>query len=402
MILLRSRFFPSRRCRLAGQSLVFGIVWCWTLWSPRSSFFFCQADERDFNLLIEAMENDVLALARAVEDQYTVRCQPEFGVLRDCNETNYHELLSLMPGTECQVDSGGLLELSECGGNRSLCGALWDYTHSSVRVPFGLVGDRTLYHPKDPAAVEMICFSSFMDQYLPARRSKAGGSPSWVQALFGSVTGAFRIYPGRTSPPYKPDSPGYDPRRRPWYVAASSGPKNVIVIIDANSVKDDNIEIQEQMKDFANLTIASLTSADGVAVVFVTPPTSNLTATMGKDITNDNNFLTYGENDKKKLINEINGLWRSTTTTTKTTYDAFQKAFTILDKDGDKCSSTAILFLTAGGGSNATTNDTDDPTQKRYALLLLLNSYGVRARPAGGGQRNNAYMHRSYLRFCLG
>jgi hypothetical protein len=374
MMLLRRQFFPSRR-RLAGP-LVVGVVCCWTLWSPRSSFFFCRADEADFNLLIKTMENDVRALARAVEDQYTVRCQPEFGVLRDCNETNYHELLSLMPGTECQVDSGGLLELSECGGNRS-CGALWDYTHSSVRVPFGLVSDRTLYHPKDPAAVEMICFSSFMDQYLSARRSRR--LTYWAQALFGSVTGAFRIYPGRTSPTYKDDSPGYDPRRRPWYVAASSGPKNVIVIIDANSVKDDNIEIQEQMKAFANSTIASLTSADGVAVVFVTPPTSNLTATMGKYILNVNNDLYKGVDEKKNLTNEINRLWRSTTTKNKTTKEAFVQAFDMLDNEDKKnvgCPSTAILFLTAGGGSNnATTNESDDPTQKRYALFTSVPQF---------------------------
>jgi hypothetical protein len=122
------------------------------------------------------------------------------------------------------------------------------------------------------------------------------------------------------------------------------------------------------MKAFANSTIDSLTLADGVAVVVVTPPSSN-TATVGKYITNDNNFLYSSVNEKKNLTNEINGLWRSTTTTPKTTKDAFVKAFDVLDNDGDDCTSTAILFLTAGGGYNAKTNETDDPTQNRYALF---------------------------------
>jgi hypothetical protein len=214
----------------------------------------------------------------------------------------------------------------------------------------------------------MICFSSFMDQYLSARRSDASRSQYWSQAYFGSVTGAFRIYPGRTGPF---SSTAYDPTRRPWYVAASSGPKNVVLIIDASSVNDDDRIIQQQMKVFANRTIDSLTLGDGIAVVVVTPPSSN-TTTMGKYITNANDFLYNGVNEKKNLTKEIDGLWRSTSTETKTINDAFLKAFAILDKAGDGCTSTAMLFLTAGGGHHATTNDTDDPTQKRYALLLFL------------------------------
>lgn len=32
----------------------------------------------------------------------------------------------------------------------------------------------------------------------------------------------------------------YDPRVRPWYVAASSGPKDVVVIVDISGSMDDN------------------------------------------------------------------------------------------------------------------------------------------------------------------
>jgi hypothetical protein len=48
--------------------------------------------------------------------------------------------------------------------------------------------------------------------------------------FFGSHDGMFRIYPGRQA-----EHCGvFDPRVRPWYIAASSGPKNIILILDVS------------------------------------------------------------------------------------------------------------------------------------------------------------------------
>ena len=53
---------------------------------------------------------------------------------------------------------------------------------------------------------------------------------------FGSASGVFRIYP--SSPEI---CSNYDPRERPWYIAASSGPKNVLLILDiSGSMRNDN------------------------------------------------------------------------------------------------------------------------------------------------------------------
>lgn len=54
---------------------------------------------------------------------------------------------------------------------------------------------------------------------------------------FGSVAGLARLYPGRE---WDTNFAGfyndYDPRVRPWYIAATSGPKDVVIILDCRSV----------------------------------------------------------------------------------------------------------------------------------------------------------------------
>ena len=60
---------------------------------------------------------------------------------------------------------------------------------------------------------------------------------------FGSTTGIVRIYPGREwSTNFAGFYNDYDPRVRPWYIAATSGPKDVIIILDCRFV---NKECQE-------------------------------------------------------------------------------------------------------------------------------------------------------------
>jgi Mg-chelatase subunit ChlD len=54
---------------------------------------------------------------------------------------------------------------------------------------------------------------------------------------FGAHNGVFRMYPARHSSSCR----SYDNRKRPWYVAASSGPKDIIIILDiSGSMKNGN------------------------------------------------------------------------------------------------------------------------------------------------------------------
>lgn len=77
-----------------------------------------------------------------------------------------------------------------------------------------------------------VCTSAMMEpdfQNLNDGRNKQYG-----KAFIGTTLGSFRSYP--TSAQYNNDGEceDYDPRFRPWYVTATSGGKNVILVIDVS------------------------------------------------------------------------------------------------------------------------------------------------------------------------
>ena len=54
-------------------------------------------------------------------------------------------------------------------------------------------------------------------------------------AYFGSETGMYRIFPGHEwDVNFAGFRPEFDPRVRPWYLSATSGPKNVAIFLDCS------------------------------------------------------------------------------------------------------------------------------------------------------------------------
>lgn len=52
---------------------------------------------------------------------------------------------------------------------------------------------------------------------------------------FGSATGVYRTFPGHYWPSNFIGFPeDYDPRVRPWYIAAASGAKDVVLVLDGS------------------------------------------------------------------------------------------------------------------------------------------------------------------------
>jgi len=85
--------------------------------------------------------------------------------------------------------------------------------------------------------------------------------------FFGSESGFIRVYPGR---PWQRNVIGmredYDARLRPWYVGATSGPKDVVIILDMSRSMGD-FRGRRYVKDSGSTPAICITSK----LFFATP-----------------------------------------------------------------------------------------------------------------------------------
>lgn len=97
-------------------------------------------------------------------------------------------------------------------------------------------------------------------------KENAGNDEFLRWQYFGSTAGIVRIYPGREwSTNFAGFYNDYDPRVRPWYIAATSGPKDVVIVLDCSlSMKGEKFSIA---KGVAKTVINTLTKQDYVNVV---------------------------------------------------------------------------------------------------------------------------------------
>lgn len=73
---------------------------------------------------------------------------------------------------------------------------------------------------------QFVCTSALLEDSFQALDN--GRDKRYGRAYMGTALGSFRSYPATGG------CDSYDPRFRPWYVAATAGAKNVILIIDVS------------------------------------------------------------------------------------------------------------------------------------------------------------------------
>ena len=195
-------------------------------------------------------------------------------------------------------------------------------------------------NPTDPQLIESICFTRTLDEWFvqkheehAAKYKNLGVEPRAM--YFGSRHGSFRIFPARQSE----RCGAYDPTIRPWYVAGSSGPKTVVLILDISGSMQFGGKMT-LLKDAAKRIVSTLSGSDRVLIV----PFSG----SANPITDPRGFMFRTTDDNKELLaHKIDQLEYGGKTNF---YDAFLQAFEVLEmsrqqEETANCN-TAVLFFT--------------------------------------------------------
>uniref|UniRef100_A0A6B2L1C9 VWFA domain-containing protein n=1 Tax=Arcella intermedia TaxID=1963864 RepID=A0A6B2L1C9_9EUKA len=211
-------------------------------------------------------------------------------------------------------------------GTPSFCsvpGRMADFNASSVRVPSVGVPDNLVKTVQ--------CWSSGIDPYF----AQYSGITLW--RYLGTPQGFFRSYPGSD----RVSCTDYDPRTRPWYIAASSGPKDVVLILDTSGSMS-NFNRISLAKAAATKVLNTLTINDYIGVVQFSNGASIISSPSGLLLpaTLSNLLSVQAAVDNIAIGGETN-------------YEkAFQMAFQMIrnSKTQEKSTGceTLILFLTDG------------------------------------------------------
>lgn len=329
--------------------------------------------EQEVKTILERMSSDVLAFRDEIEAAYSQRCSTD--MLSRCSRGNYNDCSSTFPNQMCMDPSE--LVMQQCGNGQS-CNALLDKTITTVAFPAALATGEG-GNPTDHEIIETACYTLQAEEYMlekyqddTAFWTQWDASPSW--SYFGAHNGMFRQIPATQAQ----QCGRYDPRRRPWYVAASSGPKDVLLVIDTSGSMDEYGRMSLAI-EAAITVVEMLTVADRVAIV----PFSNSARIIGGD---GATLIRATNENKQKIVNAIKGLSASGATNF---YDAFTKAFDALDTTIRQESTTgcniAVLFLTDGqitegpGSSEVVSlvNERIQNLSNRYGRKAVVFSYSL-------------------------
>ena len=220
--------------------------------------------------------------------------------------------------------------------------ALWDKGVSKVSLP-AAVANGPSDNPTDDEVIESACYTRLAEPYMVEKYKsdeeywdRYDVQPSWT--YFGAHNGLFRMIPAT----HIEQCGSYDPRKRPWFVAASSGPKDVVVVLDVSGSMEDYGRM-DTAKKAAITVVETLTVADRVAVVVF----SDEATLVG---TSETKLLRATKENKDNLIRAIGRLTPNGSTNF---YDAFDTAFDVLtntiQKESTSGCNIAVLFMTDGG-----------------------------------------------------
>lgn len=196
-----------------------------------------RADLLDLDAMLEKIEGDTRKFVSHFETLLTIENKCSNETKNACITGNYDDCTSEYPEASCP---GNEYSIPICGdGKDGGCGALFDFTASTVRLAPTI---DTLDESGNPISLkiqETMCTTLQADTFM--KRETVTNSDFWSEYSvsspfyhYGADDGVFRIYPGNPKSCPNDGVSDYDPRLRPWYVAASSGPKDLVLLIDTS------------------------------------------------------------------------------------------------------------------------------------------------------------------------
>ncbi|XP_074648904.1 uncharacterized protein LOC141904238 [Tubulanus polymorphus] len=234
------------------------------------------------------------------------------------------------------------------------------WNSSSVKIPDDV-------SRSDPYVINTVNWTSKLDKTFQSN-IQINNDIRWQ--YFGSVTGVSRQYPGREWQNnfigFKED---FDPRTRPWYVSATSGPKNLVIILDGSFSMSYNNGLS-RMKKIASALIETLTKSDLVSVIV---SRSFYYKTSGGKVDHDpevlscqgHRMLSATSSHRRDLLSRINSI------EAKGGSDhlaAFKMAYKLLHKQQKSgCQQQQLmLILFVGDGDDSDGLQRCDPGYHRY------------------------------------
>lgn len=239
--------------------------------------------------------------------------------------------------TECSTH-GGAKRPELCSGTSTCDGVKVNFDQSAAY----WVGE----NEPTQAQKELLCGTKEVDAEF---KRIAGALDGMLYLYFGGYNGAYREYPAKINECGR----AYDPRIRPWYRAGSSGPKDVVVLVDISGSMDTRTRGKsrlELVKDSLGVgdgfgLLDSFGHSDFVSVVAFSSDAS---------VVGDQELLVRGTTENlQDLKDSVRLLVERTTTNFRA---GFEKAFEVLRESAAQERSSnckrVIIFLTDGEDSD--------------------------------------------------
>ena len=309
----------------------------------------------ELNDIIEKNTEIIHYLANKTREAYAKRCDNADVIACLDMQDSHCSFLSckskFVDRGECAGDSFGKLEITTFRGNCS-------HNCTSRRLLFSESSVKTPVEDPDERMASDICWTRALDKHFKVEAELFHLNPSdslptgtlrWQ--YIGTPNGVFRIYPGDVDE----QCASYDPRVRPWYVAATNGPLNVVLVLDtsASMVRYNRLRL---MKEAALRIVDTFSLVNHIGVVLFSD-----TAEHKNVMESDTLVRATHENIEavKKTIGKMDDSigW-------KTNFeDAFRETFALLNRSESAGPEAAqcfnvILFLTDGYPTAGEQNET--------------------------------------------